>query len=290
MGFIWGTPYLMIRVAVRQVDPVTLVFFRTAPAALLLLPLLRRPGVFASVLAHWRAVLAYTAGELGVTWLFLFRAEQRISSSLAGLLIATVPLVSVALNKLTGREGPLGARRLTGLLLGLVGVAVLVGVDVHGSELLAVAEICVVAIGYAVGPFIVSHHLRDVPATGVVTASLVLTALAYAPFSLTHLPQRLGGEEIWSIVGLVLLCTTVAFLVFFRLIAEVGASRATVITYVNPAVALVLGILFLHEHLTVGILIGFPLVLVGCFLGTGGRLSPAAANDGRGLGAQVAPK
>lgn len=271
MGVIWGIPYLLIRISVREVAPPTLVFFRTAPAGLLLLPLILRREILVPLLRHWRAVLLYTACELGVTWLLLSRAEQRLSSSLSGLLIASVPLIAVVLSRATNHEGPLGTQRLAGLGLGLAGVAVLVGVDIHGSDLIAVGEIGIVAVGYALGPFIVSRYLTDAPAIGVVTASLLLTGIAYAPFALTRLPKTLHPEELASVIVLIVVCTALAFVIFFALIAEVGPARATVITYVNPAVAVLLGIALLGEHFSLGIALGFPLILLGSYLGTGGR-------------------
>ncbi|HVB05367.1 MAG TPA: EamA family transporter [Acidimicrobiales bacterium] len=279
MGVIWGIPYLLIRVAVREVAPPTLVFLRTAPGGLILLPLLLRRETLRALLAHWRAVLVYTFAELGIPWLLLFRSEQRISSSLAGLLIASVPLVAVLLSRLTNHEGPLGAGRLLGLAVGLAGVGILVGADVHGSNLIAFGEIGVVAVGYAVGPYVVSRYLKEVPASGVVTASLLLTAIVYAPVGLTHLPAHLHAEELGALAVLIVVCTALAFVIFFSLIAEVGPSRATVITYVNPAVAVVLGIALLHERFSLGIALGFPLILLGSFLGTGGRSRARSAAD-----------
>lgn len=270
MSLIWGVPYLLIRIAVRDIAPPTLVFFRTAPSALLLLPLALRQGALGALRTHWRAVIAYTICELCVPWLFLFRAEQRIPSSLAGLLVATVPLIAVVLALITRNEASLGWQRLTGLGVGFAGVAVLVGVDVHGSDLIAAGEIAIVAIGYAAGPLIVSRYLSGLPSLGVVTASLILTALVYSPVALTHLPKHLSPEEIASVIVLIVVCSSVAFVIFFALIAEVGPARATVITYVNPAVAVVLGIAILHEHFSLGLALGFPLVLIGSFFGTGG--------------------
>jgi drug/metabolite transporter (DMT)-like permease len=287
LGLIWGLPYLMIRVAVREIDPATLVFFRTAPAGLLLLPFVLRRATLAALWRHRTAILIYTVAELGIPWLLLFRSEQKISSSLAGLLIAAVPLVAVVLSRATKHEGPLGTRRMAGLAVGLVGVGVLVGTDVHGSDVVAFLEVGVVAIGYAVGPYIVSRHLQDVPAIGVVTASLVLTAVAYAPVGLTHLPAHLGHEEVAAVVVLIVICTTLAFVLFFQLIAEVGPTRATVITYVNPAVAVVLGVVFLNEPFSLGIALGFPTILIGSFLGTGGIKKAPTAEEPTTLAAAL---
>jgi drug/metabolite transporter (DMT)-like permease len=274
LSVIWGIPYLLIRIAVRDISPPTLVFFRTAPAGLALLPLALKKETLIALAKHWRALVVYTVGEVCIPWLLLSRAEQRISSSLAGLLVATVPLIAISFSMITRHEGHLGWRRLVGLGVGFAGVAVIVGVGVHGPDLVAVGEIGIVAVGYALSPFIVSNQLSEVPAIAVVAASLVLDALVYSPIALTHLPKHLSAEEVASVLILIVVCTGLAFLIYFALIAEVGPARATVVTYLNPAVAVVLGIAILHEHFSVGIAIGFPFVLIGSYLGTGGRRRP----------------
>ena len=279
MSLIWGTPYLMIRVAVRDLDPGVLVFARTAPAALLLLPAAWRRGLFRPLAGRWRWILAYTLVELALPWLCLSSAEVHLPSSLSSLLVATVPLVAAVLGVATGSAERLGVRRLAGLALGLGGVVVLVGIDLHGAHPWSLAEVAVVAVGYAAGPLIISRRLSDLPGISVVWASLVLTAVAYAPWALTHRPRHVSGEVGLSVLGLAVLCTAVAFVLFFRLIAEVGPARATVITYINPAVALVLGVVGLDEAFTAGLAIGFPLVLAGSVLAT----ARSTARPGAGL-------
>ena len=268
MSVIWGIPYLLIRVAVRDLSPATLVFARTAPAALMLLPVAVSRGALVPVLRRWRIVLAYTVVELGVPWFLLARAEQRLSSSLTSLLVATVPSIGLLVNRLGGRADLLDRRRLAGLALGLAGVAVLVGVDVHGTSFVAAGEMIVVVTGYAVGPILINRQLSDLPGVGVVAVSLAMTAVAYAPWALTHPPHRFPVSVIGSVIGLTVVCTALAFVLFFQLIAEVGPSRATVITYVNPAVAVLLGVLVLGEPFGPGLAIGFPLVLLGSILAT----------------------
>ncbi len=275
MSVIWGIPYLLIRVAVRDLSPATLVFARTAPAALMLLPVAASRGALVPVLRRWRVVLLYTAVELGIPWLLLARAEQRLSSSLTSLLVATVPSVGLLANRLGGRADLLDRRRLAGLVLGLAGVAVLVGVDVHGASFGAAAEMIVVVTGYAVGPMLINRQLSDLPGVGVVAASLAMTALAYAPWAITHPPHRYPASAIASVVGLTVVCTALAFVLFFQLIAEVGPSRATVITYVNPAVAVLLGVTVLGEPFGAGLAVGFPLVLLGSILATSPARSAA---------------
>jgi drug/metabolite transporter (DMT)-like permease len=271
MCVIWGLPYLMIRVAVRELAPVTLVFGRTTIGALLLLPVafVRRTDVRA-LAARWRPLLAYTAIEVAIPWVLLARAETKLSSSLTGLLIAAVPLVGAVVVTLTGERQKQGARRWVGLLIGIAGVAAIVGLDLGVVNALAVVEIALVAVCYAIGPIILSRKLAGLPALDVVAASLVLSALAYAPLAAWKWPASLpSGRVLLSVVGLAVVCTAIAFLVFFALIAEVGPVRATVITYVNPAVAAILGVSILGEHVTWGMGVGFALVLTGCVLATG---------------------
>src|SRR6266487_221120 len=192
MCVIWGVPYLMIRVAVREVSPGTLVFARTALGALLLVPLAIRRDALRPVLRRWRPLLAYTAVEVAVPWLMLSDAETELSSSLTGLLIAAVPLVGVGIARLQGTDDPVDGYRAIGLLLGIGGVV--------------------------------------------------------------------------ALLGLASICTAVAFVVFFALIAAIGPARATVITYVNPAVAVLLGVTMLGERFTAGMALGFPLILAGSVL------------------------
>jgi drug/metabolite transporter (DMT)-like permease len=271
MCVIWGVPYLMIRVAVRELAPVTLVFGRTAIGALLLVPVafVRRTELHA-LAARWRPLLAYTAIEVAIPWVLLARAETKLSSSLTGLLIAAVPLVGAVVVTLTGERQKQGSRRWVGLLIGIAGVGAIVGLDLGVVNGLAIGEIALVAVCYAIGPIILARKLSELPALDVVVASLVLSAIAYAPLAAWRWPSSLpSGRVLLSVVGLAVVCTAIAFLVFFALIAEVGPVRATVITYLNPAVAAVLGVAVLGEHVTWGMGIGFVLVLTGCVLATG---------------------
>ncbi|MHB8438331.1 MAG: DMT family transporter [Acidimicrobiales bacterium] len=273
LGVIWGLPYLLIRVAVREVSPELLVFVRTAGGALLLVPFAWRRGMLRPLAAHWQAVLAYSVVEIGVPWLLLFRAERRVTSSLAGLLVTAVPMVGAVLARLSGTEH-FDRRRMAGLALGIIGVAALVGFDVHGSSLWAALSLEVVAVGYALGPWVIARYLSDVPAMSVIAASLVICGVGYAPLAAINLPSRsLSGSVVLSMVGLTVLCTALAFVLFFALIAEIGPVRATVITYVNPAVAVLLGVTVLGEHFGAATAVGFVLILGGSYLAT--RATPS---------------
>jgi drug/metabolite transporter (DMT)-like permease len=270
MCVIWGIPYLMIRVAVRELAPVTLVFLRTGLAALLLVPLAAQRRELRPLVEPWRPLLAYTAIEVALPWFLLSHAETKLTSSLTGLLIAAVPLVGALIVSLSGERERLGGRRWLGLLVGLGGVAAIVGLDLGHVDAVALVEIALVAVCYAIGPIILSRHLNGVPALGVVAASLALSALAYAPLAAVRWPGGMpSAHVVESVAGLAVVCSAAAFLLFFALIAEVGPVRATVITYVNPAVAAVVGVLLLNEHLTTGMLLGFALVLAGSVLATG---------------------
>jgi drug/metabolite transporter (DMT)-like permease len=273
---IWGIPYLLIKVAVRELTPASLVFLRTAIGAAVLLPfVLRSGGNLRALLPRWRPIVLFTVAELAIPWLLLSDAERRLSSSLAGLLVASVPLVGVVIARLSGVPEPLGGRRLAGLWVGLAGVVALLGLDVRGGELRAVAEMVLVVIGYAVGPMVVARRLTGVPTLEVVTVSLALGALGYAPFGLAQLPAALPSAEVLLAVAVLgVVCTALAFVLFFRLIAEVGPVRATVVAYVNPAVAVAAGVAVLGEPLTVGTVTGFVLILAGSWLATG---APARA-------------
>jgi drug/metabolite transporter (DMT)-like permease len=267
LGLLWGMPYLLIRIAVSAVDPVVVAGSRTLIGALLLLPIAWHRKELVAGFRRWQWLLAYTILEISVPWLLLGHAEIRLNSSTAGLLLAVVPLFAALIVTKLGHER-LEPRRLIGLGIGFAGVALLVGIDIHLSDLPAVAATMVVALCYAIGPIIVDRKLRDVPVIGVVAASLIVATLLYAPFTLMAWPEVMPASAAWSVVGLGVLCTAVAFLVFFALIAEAGPARATVITYVNPAVAIVLGAIVLSEPVTLGMVIGFPLVIVGSVLGT----------------------
>jgi len=268
MCLIWGLPYLLIRVAVRDLDPAAVVFARTAIGALLLLPIAIWRGTLPGLRGYWRWLIVYTVVELTIPWLLLTSAEEHLTSSLAGLLVAGVPLVGVVLSRIVGVAETMTGRRWAGLVVGIAGVASLVGLQVGNIDMVAVLEIFIVTIGYATGPLVLSHRLSGAPSMAVVSVSLAITAVIYAPFALTSHPHHISGEVIWSVLGLAVICTALAFLVFFALIADIGPTRATVITYVNPAVAIALGVTVLGEHLTAGMIIGFPLVLIGSVLAT----------------------
>lgn len=283
LGLIWGLPYLLIKIAVREVSPALLVFVRTGGGALILAPLAARSVSLRPLLERWRPLLAFTAVELVVPWYTLSSAERRLPSSLSGLLVATVPLAGALLALVTGSDR-LDRRRVAGLVLGFVGVAALVGFGTGRGDLGPALSLVLVVLGYAAGPWTIARYLGDLPRLGVIAASFTVCAVIYAPFALSELPARpLSPEVIVSLATLVVACTALAFVLIFALVAEVGAMRATVITYVNPAVAVLLGVLVLHEHAGLWTAIGFSLIIGGSVLATG---APQVAAAGPGAEAE----
>ena len=275
MSAIWGIPYLLIRVAVAEISPAMLVLARTTIGACILLPIALARVDLRPVLDRWRWVVAFAAVEIAIPWVMLGSAEQRLSSSLSGLLIAGVPLVGAVLALTTGGSDRLGRAGLLGLLIGLAGVAAIVGGDFEASDATALLAIAVVVVGYAVGPAILARRLAGLPAVGVMAVSLALTALVYLPIAVVQWPSTVpSGTVVVSVAILATVCTAAAFLLFAALIAEIGPVRATVITYVNPAVAAVLGVAILHETFSVGMAVGFGLVILGSTLAT--RRSPTS--------------
>jgi drug/metabolite transporter (DMT)-like permease len=269
MGVIWGIPYLLIRIAVGGVAPVVLVFARTVIGALILMPIALARGGMRGIGRQWIPLLAYAACEVAIPQFFLSSAERHISSSLAGLLVSSVPLVGVAIAPVFGNRERLGPAGIGGLALGIAGVAAIVGLDFRASDGLALAQMAVVVIGYALGPAIVARYLDGVRSIAVNGLSLAICALAYAPFAAMQWPRAVPPPQVLvSLAVLGVVCTAFAFLLFFSLIREVGPVRATVITYINPAVAAVAGIAILGERFTPGMGVGFVLVLAGSFLAT----------------------
>lgn len=277
MSVIWGIPYLLIKVAVEGLSVPVLVFARTAVGALVLIPLTLRRSSWAPVLAQWKPVAAFAFFEIIAAWLLLSDAEQHISSSLTGLLIAASPIVAAVLDRLTGGGQPLTAKRLAGLAVGLSGVAVLAGPELTGGSAWPVSEVLLVAVCYAIAPLIAARYLADVPTMPMTAACLGLAAIIYAGPAAATWPSAVPATRVVvSVAPLAVVCTALAFIVFFALIREVGAPRALVFTYVNPAVALAAGVVVLGEPLTPWHLAGLALILAGSVLATR-RLEPKTA-------------
>jgi drug/metabolite transporter (DMT)-like permease len=276
LGIVWGLPYLLIKIAVEDLSVPMVVFGRLFFAAIILMPIVIARRQLGALRGHMRWVLAFAFVEMTITWWCLTYAETRLTSSLTGLLIATVPLVAAVMAKVAGLDDRLTGRRLVGLGIGFLGVVAIVGLDISGAQWLAVLALAITAFGYALGPIIVDLRLSQVPSLPVIAVAITANAVVYAPFAWLQRPTAPVPVGTWvAVIALGLVCTALAFILFFALIAEVGPARTTLITYINPAVAVILGTIVLAEPVTWGLVIGFPLVLIGSWLAT--RRAPARA-------------
>ncbi len=269
LSIIWGTPYLFIKYALEDFNPVFIVFARTAPTAVLLLLLVWQQGKLKHNWKYWKYCALFAVIEMVFPWYFVTAAEQSVSSSLAGLMLAVVPIFAVITSKIRGEDNAFNIRRIAGIAIGIAGVFALVGVDSLSGEIniIAILMLMGAALGYATAPVLISTKLKDADSTSVIAISSLFVTLIYLPFIPSHLPTHTpSSSAIWAIIALAAVSTIAGFAVFFALIAEIGPMKATLITYINPAVAILLGVIFLGEQLTLGILIGFPLVLGGSWL------------------------
>ena len=284
MGVIWGIPYLLIKVADGGVSVPVLVCTRVALGSLLLLPAAIRGGHLRALKGHFRWLAAFTAVEIVGPFALLSNAERHLPSSTSGLLVAAVPIFSALLAWLTRGGDRLTAIRWAGLAVGLGGVALLAGPARARPGRCRSSRCCCTALGYAIGPLIANRKLANLPPVAVNAVCLGTAAIIYAPFAALTWPHKVPSVQVLAaLAALGVICTAAAFLVFFRLIAEVGPARATVITYVNPAVAVALGVLVLGEHLTAAIGVSFVLILGGSVLATRpGSAAREAAGGRRG--------
>jgi drug/metabolite transporter (DMT)-like permease len=284
VSLLWGVPYLFIKVAVAEVPPVTVVFIRVALAAALLGPVAARRGVLRGLRGRLPQLVVLSLLEITIPFLLISMGEQRITSSLAGLLIATMPLFVALLALRFDPAERVSGPRLLGLLLGIGGVAALLGIDVAGdlTQVAGAAMVLVATLCYATSTLLVKRAFSDVPMLGVVTVATAISSLVLAPFALALTPARLPSlNVVLALAALGVLCTAAGLLAYFALIVEAGPSRAAVITYVNPAVAVALGVAVLGEPLTGGIVAGFLLIIAGSWLSTRPSPSPAAGVPAR---------
>lgn len=293
LGVIWGIPYLFIKVAVAELTPEILVLGRSLLAALILLPLAAYRRELAPVLRKWRPLAAFALVEIVLPWYFLGSAEMSLPSSTTGLLLAAVPLAAVGVAFVFGRRDRITAVNALGIVIGMLGVAAIVGLDLGGSDLGSVAKLLIVVVGYALGPAILARWMSDLPGVGVMACALALSALVYLPVvAITGgWPRSVPSfPVVGSVIVLAVVCSALAFVVMFALVAEIGPIRMTAITYVNPAVAVIAGAIVLSEPITVWTIVGFALILIGCALVTRpdtGRVDtepavrvPVAGDDG----------
>jgi drug/metabolite transporter (DMT)-like permease len=276
MSVIWGIPYLFIKIAVQELDPAVVVFARVGIAALVLLPIAIQQGALRQLRTRWFIVAALACVQIIAPFLLISYGEQHIASSLTSLLIASDPLLVVLFALRLDPGERVNGLRLLGLLVGMVGVITLLGLDVGGDSqrLLGAALVLLAAACYALSALLVKRPtIATLPGLGVVTVACLTATIVLIPLAATRLPARLPTLEVLaSLLVLGLICTALAYVLYFTLIMEVGASRATVITYVNPAVSVLLGVILLGEPLNLPIILGFLLIILGSWFSTGGVL------------------
>jgi drug/metabolite transporter (DMT)-like permease len=278
----WGIPYFFIKLALADVSPLCIAWSRITLGAVVLIPVAWHRGALRPALRHYWAVLAFAIAELVVPFSLIAIAERALSSSVTGVLVATVPLTVVIIAPLVGVRETLSVRRLLGLLVGLAGVVVLLGFDTIAgpAQWLAVAGLLIAVIGYAAGPLVVQRHLAGVDEIGAVAVSLGMASTILLPFAAASLPAHLPSPlSLLSIGILGLISTASAMLLYFHVIHAAGAARASVVAYVSPAIAALLGVLVLHEHCGVSMVAGLALILAGSALGSGGARASHSAGS-----------
>jgi drug/metabolite transporter (DMT)-like permease len=282
---LWGIPYLFIKVAVDDgVPPGFLAWARVVLAAVVLLALCWRRGLLGTLRGRWGALSVYALVEITIPFPLIAAGERHVASSLAAILIATVPMLIALLALRFDPAERVGGRRLVGLVVGFAGVVALVGLDVAGSadELLGAGAILLAALGYAAGPMWLSRRLAGMDPRALMGGSLAVASVLLAPLALLDPPRETpSGDALISLAVLGLFCTALAFVFFGTLVAEVGAGRATIITYVAPVVAVALGVAVLDERPGAGAIAGLLLILAGSWLSTDGRLPPGLERRAR---------
>ncbi|TDW24278.1 DMT family transporter [Kribbella kalugense] len=275
VSFVWGLPYLLIKIALRGFEPVTITLVRTALAALLLLPIATKRGSLRDVWRCRYGIGLFALAEFIVPWYCIPTAETRISSTMTAILIATVPLVSGFI-AITTRRSTLREVKPLGLLIGATGVVILCGIDTAGLSPVALVEMGLVVIGYALAPIVITRYLGDIDSVVVATASLALCALIYTVPGVVAVRKVPTVGQTTALAALAIVCTAVALLLFFTLVHAWGPVRATIITYVNPAVASILGVLLLHESFRANMAAGLTLVILGSLYASRPRASTRA--------------
>jgi drug/metabolite transporter (DMT)-like permease len=271
-GLAWGIPYFFIQIALEDFSSYSIIFIRVLIGAAIMVPLALNSGALKIALKHWKWVLFFAVIEMIIPWWFITEAGKHISSGLTALLIATVPMFGVVVASLVGDKTIRNPKTLFGMAIGFAGVVGLVGIDsLQGIiDPIWVGAVILAAIGYAVAPAVIAYKIGFVPTTGVISLSMVFVGMAYLVPALTQLPQEIANVpslNSWlALAGLGAICSALAFVLFFALIKEIGAARSTLIVYINTLVALLLGVVFLNEPITPGLLIGLPLVLIGSWL------------------------
>jgi len=268
VGFIWGIPYLLIKVAVEDLSPPVIVFARVAIGAAILIPIAMKRGSLMPAIKAWKYVIPYAIGEMVGPWFLITAAEQNMTSGLTGLLVATVPIWTTIIASMHGDKTVWHHKRLLGILVGFIGIVLVVGIESFSGRqsIVAIAMVIVASIGYAWAVTMVTTKIPHIEPISINGVAMVFTAIVYLPFALIYAPDKAPSiEALSSVLALGLFPTAMAFILFFQLIKDIGTARGSLVTYLNTAFAVILGVIILSEPFTLGIAIGLPLVLIGSY-------------------------
>ena len=268
VGFLWGIPYLLIKVAVEELSPTIIVLSRVVIGSAILIPMAMRRGSLMPAIKAWRYVIPYAIGEMIGPWFLITAAEEKMTSGLAGLLVATVPIWATLIASLHGDKTVWQSKRLIGILIGFIGIVLVVGIEsLSGRQsIVAIFMILIAAIGYAWAVTMVTSKIPHIEPISINAVAMVFTVIVYLPFLFLYMPDKVPSTEaLGSVIILGLFPTALAFILFFQLIKDIGTARGSLVTYLNTAFAVMLGVIILNEPFTLGIAIGLPLVLIGSY-------------------------
>jgi drug/metabolite transporter (DMT)-like permease len=268
---LWGVPYLFVSIAVKEISVPVVVFTRVFIGALILIPLALREGSLRVPRSSYKYITLYAIFEMFIPWTLISDGQKKVSSGLAGLLIATVPIWANLLAALAGDRSVRHPRQVSGIVIGFLGVVALVGIDsfMESHDLVAIFKILFSAFSYAFATFMAARHLTGVAGVAVNGLAMALTSIVFFIPAIQSLPTQMpSSAALCSLLALGLLCTALAFYYFFTLLRLIGAPKASTVTYPNTAIAIALGVILLNEPVTTGMLIGFPMVLLGSYLAT----------------------
>jgi drug/metabolite transporter (DMT)-like permease len=278
IGLLWGVPYLLIRVAVApgQFTPAFVVFSRVAIGAALLIPYSIKRTAFKPALKQIKWIAAYGLLEMVGPWGFISQGETKVNSGLAALLIATVAIWATILNGALGDKTVWHSTRLIGLTVGFLGICLVVGIESLQGKVntRAILLLLLAAVGYAIAPTLVRYKIPELDGAAVNGLAMLMSSLVYLPFAIAQWPHHhVRANSIYSVIALGIIPTAICFVLFFKLLADIGSARASLVAYVNTGVAVLLGVIVLHEKLTTGIIIGLPMVMTGSYFASRKRVT-----------------
>lgn len=268
VGFLWGIPYLLMKVAVEEIPPSAIVAGRTLIGAAILIPVALYRKTFKGAVLGFKYVAFYALLEMIGPWILISTAQKKIDSGLAGLLISTVPIFAAIITSLRGDHSVWQFKRMFGIVVGFIGLIAVVGIESFSgnSHPASIAMMVLAAMGYSYAIIMVTTNLPLVDGIAINGLAMAITSIFWAPLAIAQWPAQVSLKPALSLIALGVLCTALAFLIFFKLLAEIGPARGSLVTYLNTSVAVVLGVIVLDEPITIGLIVGLPLVLIGSYL------------------------